>query len=77
EALDCHLDIMWDFIDALEHQQQFRDPCFLSQFEQRRASFFHFVEQCQDLERCTNSTRSRRPNTWEGNGNTMFYRTRP
>ncbi|KAF8592187.1 hypothetical protein K439DRAFT_1610593 [Ramaria rubella] len=40
EALDHCIDMIRDFIDALEYQRQFRDSRFLAQLEQRGASFF-------------------------------------
>jgi hypothetical protein len=76
ERLDQRIAMMHDFIGALEHQRQFRDTRFLAQLEQRGTSFFHFIEECQELERRTNSSRLPLPNTW-GKGNVMFFRTRP
>jgi hypothetical protein len=36
KAFDHRIEMMHDFLNAFEHQQQFRDPHFLSQFEQTR-----------------------------------------
>jgi hypothetical protein len=40
KAFDHCIEMMCNFLDAFKHQQQFRNPRFLSQFEQCGASFF-------------------------------------
>ncbi|KAF8580405.1 hypothetical protein K439DRAFT_1357177, partial [Ramaria rubella] len=56
---------------------QFRDSRFLTQLDQHGGSLFRFIEEFQDLEHRTNSSHGPNPKTWEKNGSTMFYRTRP
>jgi len=77
ESLDLHIQQLHEFADALEYQCQFRDPRFLAKVEQKGAVFFWLAEECLDLEKQMQSQRSNRPTTLEGNGDSMFYRTRP
>ena len=77
ESLDHRILQLQDFVKALEHQRQFRDPRFLLQPEQQGSSFFRYIGECQELEKQMESRASPRPRNSEGGSRTMFYRTQP
>jgi len=77
EELDLCINMLRRTTERLEYQRQFRDMWFLRTFKTQGAQFFRYIEDIQDYERRTDSTRGDRPTTWGENNNLMFYRTPP
>jgi hypothetical protein len=78
KKMQCHVELIRNFCDSMEHQIQFGDHRFLKTLERESAGFLRLAENCITQERRLNSSRETSPTTWENSAaNAMFYHSRP
>jgi hypothetical protein len=78
ERLHEHTQVLREFFDILEHQEQFNDHRMLATLERDGAGLLRLARNCISSEKRSNSSRSTTPTTAERLAtNTTFFRIRP
>jgi hypothetical protein len=78
EHLDEHKQVLQEFCDILEYQEQFNDHRMLTALERDGAGLLWLARNCISSEKRSNSSRSATPTTTQRLAtNTTFFRIRP